>query len=138
MIGEKIRQVRQAQQLSLADVSAKAKISAATLSRIETDKQNIELGLFLTIAKILHVNPKELIGDAVDADGEDSTDPLVRKIAALEPPERTKFWRELSDARKQNRVLKNRNVGQQVEELLAQIDLLREEILAVRSRLKRR
>lgn len=138
MIGEKIREVRQAQQLSLADVSAKAKISAATLSRIETEKQNIELGLFLTIAKILHVNPKDLLGDTGDGEGDSSTDPLVRKIAALEPTERTKFWRELSDARKHNRVLKNRNVGQQVEELLAQIDLLREEILAVRSRLKRR
>jgi transcriptional regulator with XRE-family HTH domain len=137
MIGEKIRHARQAQQLSLAQVSAKAKISAATLSRIETEKQNIELGLFLTIARILHVTPYELLADVAE-DDHGNSDPLVRRIAALESAERTRFWRELSEARKTSRAQKIRNVGQQVEELLAQVDLLREEIISVRSRLRRR
>ncbi|HKO56407.1 MAG TPA: helix-turn-helix domain-containing protein [Thermoanaerobaculia bacterium] len=138
MIGERIRQARQAQQLSLAQVSSKAKISAATLSRIETEKQNIDLGLFLIIAKVLHVTPHELLGDMTEAEGDGDSDPLVRRIAALDSPERTKFWRELMDARRNTRTQKVRNVGQQVEELLAQVDFLREEILSVRSRMRRR
>jgi transcriptional regulator with XRE-family HTH domain len=137
MIGDRLRHARRAQHLSLAQVSAKAKISAATLSRIETEKQNVELGLFLTIARILRVTPQELLGDVAN-ELDDSSDPLVRRIAALDSPERTKFWRELSDARRHNRSQKIRNLGQQVEELLAQVDFLREEIMAVRTRLKHR
>ena len=137
MIGEKIRQARQAQQLSLAQVAAKAKISAATLSRIETEKQHVELNLFLTLARILHVSANQLLGEAAEA-GAEGGDPLVRQIAALDAPERTRFWRDLTTARKQARPRSTRNMNQQIEELLAQVDFLREEIVAVRSRLKRR
>ncbi|HEV7919575.1 MAG TPA: helix-turn-helix transcriptional regulator [Thermoanaerobaculia bacterium] len=136
MIGEKIRHARQVQQLSLAQVAAKAKISAATLSRIETEKQNVELSLFLNLARILHVSANELLGEAAEAGAEG--DPLVRQIASLDSTERTRFWRDLSTARRQNRPQSMRNVNQQIDELLAQVDFLREEIVAVRSRLKRR
>jgi transcriptional regulator with XRE-family HTH domain len=137
MIGEKIRHARQAQQLSLAQVAAKAKISAATLSRIETEKQNVELSLFITIARVLHVSPNELLGEAGESDSE-AGDPLVRQIASLDSSERTRFWRDLTSARRQSRPRNTRNVNLQIEELLAQVDFLREEIVAVRSRLKRR
>jgi transcriptional regulator with XRE-family HTH domain len=137
MIGEKIRQARQSQQLSLAQVAAKAKISAATLSRIETEKQNMELGLFLTLARILHVAPNELLGEAAQGE-QDGSDPLVRQITSLGAPERARLWRDLTSARRQNRPRNARNVNLQIDELLAQVEFLREEILAVRTGLKRR
>lgn len=139
MIGEKIREARQSQHLSLSQVASKAKVSVATLSRIETNKQGLELGLFLTLARILKITPHELLGSdgAVDGDGHD---PLVGKIASLGTVERAQLWRDLATARRTERNQRRveiRHVAQQVEELLAQLDFLREEIVHVRKRLRR-
>ena len=82
MIGENIRQARLAQDWSLADVAKKAKISVATLSRIETDKQTLELGLFLTLARILDRTPQDLLGSDGAPEG-NRVDPLVKKVEAL-------------------------------------------------------
>lgn len=140
MIGEKIRQARTAQQRSLADVAKKAKISIATLSRIENDKQTLELGLFLTLAKVLDRPANELLNDTTDDEG---LDPLVRKIATFESKERTRLWRELTtaqraqSARARARRVQLDQLSQKVEELLAQIDFIREELETVRKRLRR-
>ena len=138
MIGENIRQARLAQQRSLADVAKKAKVSIATLSRIENEKQTLELGLFLTLAKVLDRTPYELLGDE-EPDGK-GVDPLVRKIAAFEAGARTKLWRDLADARRLARVNRRRTpphlLAQQVEELLAQIDFMRGELENVRKKLR--
>ena len=138
MIGENIRQARQAQQRSLADVAKRAKISIATLSRIENEKQTLELGLFLTLAKVLDRAPNDLLGE--DGGNEAGLDPLVKKIATFEATERTQLWRELASARRnvriKNRRLQVKQLGQQVEELLAQIDFMREELENVRKRLR--
>jgi len=141
MIGENIRHARVAQQRSLADVAKKAKISIATLSRIENDKQTLELGLFLTLAKVLDRTPNELLGNDDEEDG-NHVDPLVRKIAAFETNERAQLWRELAASRRGQRV-KNRRVqirqlSQQVDELLAQFEFLREELQNVARRLRQR
>jgi transcriptional regulator with XRE-family HTH domain len=139
MIGEKIRGLRQAQGRSLADVAGKAKISVATLSRIENDKQSVDLGLFLVLAKVLQVAAHEILSPEEEADGNGKVDPLARRIAMLETKQRTELWREVAAER---RTLRNRNTradaGQQVEEMLAQIDVLREELETVRKRIKRR
>jgi transcriptional regulator with XRE-family HTH domain len=139
MIGEKIRELRQAQGRSLADVAGRAKISVATLSRIENDKQSLDLGLFLVLAKLLHVAPEELLnGNGGDRD-EENTDPLARRIAALETKKRTELWREVAAER---RTLRGRtshgDTTQQVEEMLAQIDFLREELDRMRKRIRKR
>ena len=141
MIGERIREARQAQDRSLADVASKAKISVATLSRIENEKQSVEMGLFLTIARILSVTPQRLIGE--DGNGDvDGVDPLARRIAALPPRERLDLWRELAQERRAQRSRKRGNevqqVGQHVEELVAQMDFLREELESIRKQMKRR
>lgn len=138
MIGDRIRESRLSQHLSLSQVAAKAEISAATLSRIETNKQNIDLGLFLLLAKVLHTTAPELLGEDGKG-GEDSgrTDPLVRRIAAMETAERTQLWRELTQSQRQNG-RQRRNLSQQVEELLAQVEYLHEEILAVKNRTRQR
>lgn len=137
MIGERIRELRQAQGLSLADVAGKAQISVATLSRIENDKQSVDLGLFLILAKILQVTA----GEILDSDDEDDSkvDPLARRIAMLETKKRTELWREVTAARRAQRIRRSsRDVTQQVEELLAQVDFLRSELDTVRQRMKKR
>lgn len=139
MIGERIREARLAQDRSLADVAGKAQISVATLSRIETDKQSIDLGLFLSIAQVLQVSPQQLLGEIAAGNG---GDPLARRIAALGSRERQELWKELAEERRTQRGKRRgaemKQVGQQVEELLAQIDFLREELESIRKHVKKR
>jgi len=135
MVGERLRDVRHAQHLSLMDVASKAGISAATLSRIETDKQGIDLGLFLTLANILKTVPHELLGYTTP---EKSSDPLVRKIAALGSSDRVRMWRDLSAARKSRSRIGRAELSQQVEELVAQFEYMKQEIESVQLGLKRR
>lgn len=138
LIGLRIRAARLAQDRSLADVAGKAKISVATLSRIETDKQSLDLGLFLSIAKVLQVSARDLLGEQGEAE---RGDPLARRIAALGSNERLELWKDLAEERRTQRGKRRgaevRQVDQQVEELLAQVDFLREELESVRKRVKR-
>jgi transcriptional regulator with XRE-family HTH domain len=122
--------------MSLADVAGEAHVSAATLSRVERDKQAIDVGLFLTLARVLNAAPAELLVD--EPAGEDSDHTLAARIAAMQARERTQLWRQLRDERRQSRQRRRadvRVVAAEVEELLAQMDFLREEIEAVRIRL---
>jgi len=139
MIGDRLREARLAQNLSLTDIASRLDISVATLSRIETNKQNLDFGLFLLLAKTLKLSPHDLIGD--DDHSGSRMDPMVAKIAALNPPERTKFWKNLSTMRRQSRSgsrrAEVRQAALQVEELLAQVDFLRDEIESFRKNLKR-
>ncbi|MEO8380751.1 MAG: helix-turn-helix domain-containing protein [Acidobacteriota bacterium] len=138
MIGEKLRGARQSQCRSLADVAGFAKVSVATLSRIENGKQSVDLGLFLILAKILQVPPHELLAED---SGASKVDPMARRIAGLGATDRTDFWRDLAAERRTQRNRRgaaSRDLGQQVEELLAQVDFLREELESVRKRMKRR
>jgi transcriptional regulator with XRE-family HTH domain len=139
VVGNRLRQARMARQLSLSDVAGRAKISVATLSRIERDKQGIDLGLFLTLTRILKSSTHELLADGT---GIDTVDPLAVRIASLHPTERVRLWRELTDAHRSRRVSKRgaqiRNLGEQVEELLAQIEFLHAEIESVQRRLRLR
>jgi len=134
MIGARIREARQARQLSLNAVALQAEISVATLSRIERDQQRIDVELLLTLMRILKLNAQEVL-DQVPPDN--GVDPIVAKISGLAAPERTKLWRELAANRKVGRGnTPNRALAQQVEEFLAQIDFLRGEIEAVRKKLR--
>jgi transcriptional regulator with XRE-family HTH domain len=138
MVGEKLREARVAQRLSLAEVAGRAHVSAATLSRIERDKQALDVGLFLVLAEVLRTAPVELL-DPHDEAG-DRTDPLVTRLASMQTKERTDMWKELTAERLDQRQRGHRSVrvvAQEVEELLAQIDFLRGEVEAVRSRLGR-
>lgn len=140
MIGERLRVARQSQGRSLADIASKVKISVATLSRIETDKQSVDLGLFLSLARALAVPPNEFLEDG---NGEDGNNDLARRIASLAATERADLWRELATERRNRRAQRRgdadtRQMNQHVEELLAQIDFLREELEAVRKRVRKR
>jgi len=134
MIGEKIREVRQSQGRSLAEIAGQAKISVATLSRIETDKQSIDVELLLVITRVLGIEPSDVLGSNGEGDA------LAQRIASLDVRQRTDLWRELAAERRNQRQQQRtavRNVGSQVEELLAQIDFVREELEAIRSKVKK-
>jgi transcriptional regulator with XRE-family HTH domain len=147
MVGERIREARQAQNRSLADVAGKANISVATLSRIENEKQSVEVGLFLLLARVLSIPAHELLGtqekdENGNGNGESKLDPLVRRIAALGSADRLELWKELTAERRTQRGKargsESRQMAQHVEELLAQVDFLREELEGVRKRIKQR
>lgn len=139
MVGGRIRELRQSQGRSLADVAGKARISVATLSRIENDKQSVDLGIFITLAKVLEVSAADLLQDADER--EPGTNPLAHQISSLETKKRAELWRELAMARrtsKRSRTSTASEISHQVEELLAQMDFLREELETVRKRIKQR
>lgn len=143
MVGERLREIRLAQNRSLADVAGKANISVATLSRIENEKQSVEVGLFLLLARVLSTPAHELLeGEGDDGNGNGKLDPLVRRIAALGSRERLELWCDLAAERRTQRSRKrgseSRQMAQHVDELLAQVDFLREELEAVRKKIKQR
>ncbi|MGH9424353.1 MAG: helix-turn-helix domain-containing protein [Thermoanaerobaculia bacterium] len=137
MIGNRLRSARQSRNLSLTELAVRAEISAATLSRIERDKQNLDLGLFLTLTRILKLPPREILDDVEEDEGLDS---LVRAISGMPTSERARLWRSLAAERKrrQGRATHRRLIATEVEELLAQVDFIRGEIEAVQKRLRRR
>lgn len=134
MIGARLREARLARKLSLHDVSGIAAISASTLSRIENEKQNLDVALLLSLARILGVDAALLIRD------EGSTppdEPLAHRIAALGHSDRAGLWRDLAVVRRRERTHSRPNsrisLANQLEELLAEIDFVREEIEAARA-----
>ena len=129
MIGPRIRELRTSRRMSLSEVAEKASISTATLSRIETGKQSIDVGLMTMIARVMHFSPHDLL----DADDEGGEGHLADKIATLKGPDRTRFWKDLSGSRSRNGSSpRYEDIGQEVEELLAQIDFLRGEVDRIR------
>lgn len=137
MLGDRIRQARLSRRLSLNDVASRAKISVATLSRIERDKQGVDMAMSLTLSRILKTSAHELIG-ADDAG--DGAAPLATRIARLPTHERAQLWRDLAASSRRNTTASRKQVrqmAQEVEELLAQLDFLRGEIENMQKRLRR-
>jgi transcriptional regulator with XRE-family HTH domain len=113
--------------MSLQDVATRAHVSAATLSRVETGKQSLDLGLFLQLTRILRVRPQDMLDEVAEAPHE----PIVSRLAALSSADRVQFWKELSATHRGPKT-RGGDVGSVVEELLAQIDFLRQVVENVR------
>jgi len=134
MIGERIRQVRNARQLSLTDVAVEAGVSVATLSRIENNKQGLDIDLFMLLARILKTDPNDILDDSQRG----AAEPIAQKLNALRSTERIRFWKELSAASRERRDGRgSADFGGHVDELLAQIDYIRDELLSMRKRFHR-
>ncbi len=135
-VGDRLRQARKDAGLSLATVAGEASMSISTLSRIETGKQPVEVGTFMMLARILEVDPAAMIG----ATGEDNDpiDPLLRQLKVLDRAERLRLWQQLAAGSRTARLegrARATSLAMEVEELLAQLDMLRAEIEAVKGRI---
>ncbi|HEY0590931.1 MAG TPA: helix-turn-helix transcriptional regulator, partial [Thermoanaerobaculia bacterium] len=60
-IGDRLREARRQRRLSLQQVAQSAGISAATLSRIETSKQSLDIQLLLRVAETLGAAPADVL-----------------------------------------------------------------------------
>ncbi|HEX6099031.1 MAG TPA: helix-turn-helix transcriptional regulator [Thermoanaerobaculia bacterium] len=129
IVGENLRRIRGERQLSLADVAEKARISVATLSRIETSKQNFDVEVLLTLAGILGVSPAEILGAA---NGNDDTHALTHALSRLRTADRARIFLDSSRRRKPQ------DAAARVDDLLLTIDLLREELVEVQRAVRRR
>lgn len=137
MLGNRIREARLSRRLSLNAVASRAKISVATLSRIERDKQGIDLQIFMTLSRVLKMSPRDLLA----REEGDQEEPLAARIASLNSRDRITFWRDLAGERAKLRTVRREAVKKltdQVDELLAQIEFLHSEIEAVQKRLRAR
>ncbi|HEY8131069.1 MAG TPA: helix-turn-helix transcriptional regulator [Thermoanaerobaculia bacterium] len=138
LVGTRIRQARTSRSLSLNEVATRAHISVATLSRIERDKQGLELGLFLILCRILKTSPQEMIGE----ENPENVDPLAMKIAGLQHTDRVQLWRDMASSRRGDR--RNgvrthvRKLAEEVEELLAQLEFVRAEMESFQARVRKR
>ena len=128
-VGPTLRRLRMERDVALSAVAEQAGISIATLSRIETNKQSIEVGLLLTLARILGVSAADVLGE----DGErNDVESLSRRIAALPADERSKVFLQSSRRRKA------KDLQPVLDDLVSTVELLREELLSVRSAVRRR
>lgn len=128
-VGENLRRVRSDRQMSLTAVASEAGISAATLSRVETGKQSLDVSLLLTLARILGVPAGEMLAQR---EAEDDLGSVTRRLAELPPSDRTRAFLEASHSRRNSKQL-----GAVVDDLLSTIDVLREELMNVHRRIRR-
>lgn len=133
-VGSTLRVARTARGMSLSEVAVAAGISTATLSRIETEKQSLDVGLLITISRVLQVSPANVVG------GEDgnrgSEEALVNALAALPLDQRARVIAAASKRRNGRRSADD--LQSQLGSLLATMDLLREELVEVQRNARRR
>lgn len=73
-LGPRLRAARQSRELTLAELSERASISASTLSRLEAGKRQATLELLLPITRVLDIRIDDLIDHA-------TPDPRVRRAS---------------------------------------------------------
>ena len=127
-IGASLRKARHARALSLTDVAGQAGISAANLSRIENDKQALDVTLFVALSKIVGMVPWIVLGG--DTSALPSPELIIDALARLDPAERAQIIVAASK--------RNRSAGHRVESLLAIVDILQDDILSLHATTNRR
>lgn len=125
-IGDRLREARRKRRLSLQQVAHAAGISAATLSRIETSKQSLDIQLLLRVAETLGAPAAEFLS------GGDSVGEVQRALERLAPEDRSALWMTLA---KQVRDAGNDEqdpIPDRFAEMIAHLDLLRAEVESMR------
>ncbi|HEY0787241.1 MAG TPA: helix-turn-helix transcriptional regulator [Thermoanaerobaculia bacterium] len=128
-IGDRLREARRQRRLSLQQVAQSAGISAATLSRIETSKQSLDIQLLLRVAETLGASP----ADFLSRTGDDKISDLQRALERLAPGTRSALWNTLAaHATNDGDDLAREPMVSRLAEVLAQLDLLRAEVEAMK------
>ena len=131
-VGAALRIARRSRGLSLNQVATQAGVSTATLSRIETENQTVDVSRLLEISKILDVSPAQILGD--DGHAGDGEDALVDALAALPASARARVISAAAAPRHQKRS----QIDSQIETLLATVDVIREELASLQKQVRRR
>lgn len=133
-VGEALRSARIGNHLSLSDVASQAGVSVATLSRIENEKQSIDVTLLVRLSAIVGVAPATVL--TPENYGHDKPTDLARELASRTPAERAQILiRATKHGRRPNR--KRETVQAQIDSLLAAIDLIVEEINELQKKTRR-
>lgn len=74
-VGEKLREFRRAQQLSLTELASQLGLSHQQLQKYETARNRISAGMLYSLSKALAV-PMEEFFSGLGADGSERSDPL--------------------------------------------------------------
>ncbi len=132
-IGRRLRSARQHQNLSLAEVAGRAGMSVSTLSRIETGKQVLDVEALIEISRIVQTDP----GHLLSATEGDPVVFLLERMRMLRPEERLSLWRKLAEQARDRLPRRSRPIelAMEIEELLAQLEVLRMEVLSVQKRM---
>ena len=129
-LGVALRKIRRDHRLSLRRVAEQAEISVATLSRIETNKQSVDVELLLRLADIFGVTAGAILGEG---NGEDDDAHLARLLRGLGPDERARLLLDSLTARREPK-----SIHATMDGLISTIDLLRAELLVVQRKINRR
>ncbi len=122
--------------MSLGEVAGRAGVSVATLSRIETEKQSISVELLIELASIIGENPGALVsGDGHD--GPASRRDLVRDLANRSASERAGIIALATKESRRGRA-QHDALSAQIDNLLATIDLIVDEINELRKQVRRK
>ncbi len=133
-IGERLRAARIARELSLGEVSVQVGVSAATLSRIENNKQSLDLPLFLELARVLGVRAAAMLEEGDEAAASEA---LIAELAALSSPERARIVAAANE-RSRGRRLPIASLPMRVDGLLQSLHAVQNELQDVRAALRRR
>ncbi len=131
-VGEALRRIRRDHHLSLRHVAEQAGISVATLSRVETNKQSVDVGLLLSLANVLRVSLNEVLGDGDDGsgrgDGELDRATITRQLQKLPSADRARLLLQRSQREKP--------LQETMDDLITTLDLLRDELETVHRKVK--
>lgn len=119
--------------MSLHAIATKVGVSVATLSRIETNKQGIDLPFFLELAHAIGIEPAELIGENGNAG---SSDALARRLAAFPPDERAQIMAAAARDAAPNGT--RSDLHRHLDALVTTLDVLRNELLEIRIAVRRK
>ena len=132
-VGEALRSARKARGLSLHEVAKATGISTATLSRIETEKQNVDVALFVSISRVLRVAPGDILRTG---EGGESEEALAQTLATLPADKRARVISAASQGRAVRR--DGGDLQARIDGLLATLDLVREELSDLQRHVSRR
>lgn len=124
-VGESLRRIRVRLHLSLSVVADKAGISVATLSRVETNKQNLDVALLFTLARVLGASASEVLGESGDG-----TETVTKHLAKLRRSERARLL--FAASRQHHRG----ELRETIDDVLTTVDVLREELMVVHRAVK--